>query len=122
MSKKKDFEGPGVFLTTTPGDHNYSITAQAAYWAVGIDPQERGEPLEITATSYSDLAVAVQKAACIQAIYESNEFRKFPMLAPIDPARLTPLICGLLDCLKMFVANTHDRIQASHTDGDCGHR
>uniref|UniRef100_A0A8B9B985 Uncharacterized protein n=1 Tax=Anser brachyrhynchus TaxID=132585 RepID=A0A8B9B985_9AVES len=116
------FWGPGVFLTTTPGDHNYSITAQAAYWAGGIDPQERREPLEIIATSYSDLAVAVQKAACIQATYERDEFRKSPMLAPIDPVRLTPLIHGLPDCLKMFVANTQDRIQAARRDGDRGRR
>uniref|UniRef100_A0A8B9EKY0 Uncharacterized protein n=1 Tax=Anser cygnoides TaxID=8845 RepID=A0A8B9EKY0_ANSCY len=116
------FWGPGVFLTTTPGDHNYSITAWAAYWAGGVDPQERGEPLEIRATSYSDLAVAVQRAACIQAIYERDEFRKSLMLAPVDPVRLTLLIHGLPDCLKMFVANTQDRIQAARRDGDRGRR
>uniref|UniRef100_A0A8B9VGG3 Uncharacterized protein n=1 Tax=Anas zonorhyncha TaxID=75864 RepID=A0A8B9VGG3_9AVES len=118
----RGFWGPGVFLTTTPGDHNYSLTARAAYWAGGIDPQERGEPLEIRATSYSDLAVAVQKAACIQAIYERDEFRKSPMLAPINPARLTPLIRGLPDCLKMFVSNTQGHILAAHRDGDRGRR
>uniref|UniRef100_A0A8C3BI70 Uncharacterized protein n=1 Tax=Cairina moschata TaxID=8855 RepID=A0A8C3BI70_CAIMO len=118
----RGFWGPGVFLTTTPGGHNYSLTARAAYWAGGIDPQERGEPLEIRATSYSDLAVAVQKAACIQAIYERDEFRKSPVLAPINPARLTPLIRGLPDCLKMFVSNTQGRIQAARRDGDCGRR
>ncbi|XP_071891101.1 uncharacterized protein [Anas platyrhynchos] len=116
------FWGPGVFLTTTPGDHSYSITARAAYWAGGIDPQERGEPLEIRATGYSDLAVAVQKAACIQAIYERDEFRKSTMLSPIDPIRLTPLIRGLPDCLKMFVANTQDHILAACRDDDSGCR
>uniref|UniRef100_A0A8B9DS55 Uncharacterized protein n=1 Tax=Anser cygnoides TaxID=8845 RepID=A0A8B9DS55_ANSCY len=85
-------------------------------------PGERGEPLEIRATSYSDLAVAVQKAACIQAIYERDEFRKSPMLAPIDPVRLTPLIRGLPDCLKMFVANTQDHILAARRDDDRGCR
>jgi len=44
-----DTWGPGVFLTTMPGDHCYSITARAAYWAGGMDPWERGEPLEIRA-------------------------------------------------------------------------
>lgn len=32
------FLGPGVFLTTTAGDHSYSITARVAYWAGGIEP------------------------------------------------------------------------------------
>ncbi|KAK4824891.1 hypothetical protein QYF61_021131 [Mycteria americana] len=116
------FWGPGVFLTTTPGEHNYSLTARAAYWAGGIDPQERGEPLVIKATGSSDLVAAVQKAACIQAIYERDELRKSPMLAPIDPARLTPLIRGLPDCLKMFVANAQDRIQAACRDAGCDRR
>ncbi|KAK4830063.1 hypothetical protein QYF61_008401 [Mycteria americana] len=110
------FWGPGVFLTTTPGEHNYSLTARAAYWAGGIDPQDRGEPQEIKVTGYSDLAAAIQKAACIQAIYERDELRKSPMLAPIDPARLTPLIRGLPDCLKVFVADTQDRIQDARRD------
>lgn len=39
----------------------------------------------LTTTPGADLAVAVQKAACIQAIYERDELRKSPMLAPIDP-------------------------------------
>ncbi|KAK4819789.1 hypothetical protein QYF61_011389 [Mycteria americana] len=110
------FWGLGVFLTTTPGEHNYSSTARAAYWAGGIDPQDRGEPQEIKVTGYSDLAAAIQKAACIQVIYERDELRKSPMLAPIDPARLTPLIHGLPDCLKIFVANTQDRIQDARRD------
>lgn len=108
--------GPGLFLTTKPGGLNYSLTAQAAYWAGGIDRQERGEPLEIRATGYSDTAAAVQKAACIQAIYERDELRKSPMLAPIDPAQLTPLICSLPDCLKTFVANTEDRTRVALED------
>lgn len=35
------------------------------------------------------------------------------MLAPIDPARLTPLIHGLPDSLKTYVANIQDRIQTA---------
>jgi len=76
----------------------------------------------LTTTPGADLAVAVQKAACIQAIYERDEFRKSPMLAPIDPIRLTPLIRGLPDCLKMFVANTQDHILAACRDDDSGCR
>lgn len=103
--------GPGVFLTTTAGNHNYSLTARAAYWAGSKNPRERGEPLIINTTDFSDFAVSVQKAACIQAIYERDVTRKSPMLAPIDPARLTLLICGLPDSLKMHAANTQDRIK-----------
>ncbi|GAB0210313.1 hypothetical protein GRJ2_003497100 [Grus japonensis] len=105
--------GPGVFLTTTPGNHNYSLTMRAAYWAGGIDPQERGDPLVIKTSGFSDLAVSVQKAACIQAMYERDVLRTSPMLAPIDPARLTPLIRGLPDSLKTYVANVQDRIRAA---------
>lgn len=106
-----DSWGPGVFLTTMPGDHNYSLTARAAYWAGGMDPRERGEPLEIRATGYSDLFAAVRKAACLQAMYDREEFRKSPMSAPIDPDRLAPLIRGLPDCLKPFLVRTQDRIR-----------
>eukprot|EP00075_Anas_platyrhynchos_P013744 XP_027302997.1 uncharacterized protein LOC113840445 [Anas platyrhynchos] len=76
----------------------------------------------LTTTPGADLAVAVQKAACIQAIYKRDELRKSPMLAPIDPIRLTPLIHGLPDCLKMFVANTQDHILAACRDDDSGCR
>jgi len=80
-----DTWGPGVFLTTVPGDPCYSLTARAANWAGGMDPRERGEPLEIRAKGYSDLSAAVRKAACLKAMYDREEFRKSPMLAPIDP-------------------------------------
>ncbi|XP_068521596.1 uncharacterized protein [Anas acuta] len=76
----------------------------------------------LTTTPGADLAVAVQKAACIQAIYERDELRKSPMLAPIDLVWLTPLIRGLPDCLNMFVVNTQDRILAACRDDDSGCR
>ena len=72
----------------------------------------------LTTTPGADLAVAVQKAACIQAIYERDELRKSPMLAPIDPVQLTPLIHGLPDCLKMFVENIQDHILTACRDDD----
>ncbi|XP_040434397.1 uncharacterized protein LOC121080446 [Falco naumanni] len=75
-----DTWGPGVFLTAILGDHCYSLTTRAAYWAGGMDPQERGEPLEIRAKGYSDLSAAVRKAACLQAMYDREEFRKSPQL------------------------------------------
>uniref|UniRef100_A0A8B9ZLZ4 Uncharacterized protein n=1 Tax=Anas zonorhyncha TaxID=75864 RepID=A0A8B9ZLZ4_9AVES len=76
----------------------------------------------LTTTPGADLAVAVQKAACIQAIYERDEFRKSPMLATIDSVWITPLICGLPDCLKMFVANTQYHILHACKDDDSGRR
>ncbi|XP_068523233.1 uncharacterized protein [Anas acuta] len=81
-----------------------------------------GPGVFLTTTPGANLAVAVQKAACIQAIYERDELRKSPMLAPIDPIRLTPLIRGLPDCLKVFVANTQDHILAACRDDDSGCR
>ncbi|KAM9510009.1 uncharacterized protein ACIB01_019668 isoform 1-T2 [Guaruba guarouba] len=105
------FWGPGVFLTTMPGDHHYSLAARVAYWAGGLDPRERGEPLSIQTTSYSDLAEAVQKAACVQAMYNRDDLQKSPMSATIDPDRLNPLVRGFPDCLKTFVVNIQDHIR-----------
>jgi len=106
-----DSWGPEVFLTTMPGDHCYSLTARAAYWAGGMDPRERGVPLEMRAKGYSDLSAAVREAACLQAMYDREEFRKSPMLAPIDPDRLAPLIRGFPDCLKPFTVETRNHIR-----------
>ncbi|KFQ42709.1 hypothetical protein N333_00184, partial [Nestor notabilis] len=107
----RGFWGPGVFLTVAPGDHNYSLTARAAYWAGGIDPQERGDPLIIQTNSLSELITSVQKAACIQAIYERDPTKKSPMQSFIDPARLNPLIHGLPESLKMYVVGIQIRLQ-----------
>jgi len=71
-----------------------------------MDPRERGEPLDIRAKGYSHLSAAVRKAACLQAMYNREEFRKSPMLAPIDPDQLAPLIRGFPDCLKPFTVET----------------
>jgi len=105
--------GLGVFLTTTPGNHNYSLTMRAAYWAGGIDPHDRGEPSVIKTSGFSDLVTSVQKAACMQAMHEQDVLIRSPVLAPIDPARLTPLIRGLPDSLKSYVANIQDRLQVA---------
>lgn len=37
--------GPGVSLTISPGDHDYSLTAGAVHWAGSAEPQDRGDPL-----------------------------------------------------------------------------
>jgi len=71
-----------------------------------MDLRERGELLEIRAKGYSDLSAAVRKAACLQHMYDLEEFQKSLMLAPINPDRLAPLIRGLPDCLKPFAIET----------------
>ncbi|XP_068271174.1 uncharacterized protein [Nyctibius grandis] len=93
--------GPGVFLTT--GDHRapWSLTQRATYWAGGLNPLERGDPLALTG-SVDQLVENVQKAACLQMMYDQElKFRQeSPMMIPVDPERMTPLIRGLPDSLK----------------------
>lgn len=43
------------------GDHNYSLTAQAAFWAGSIEPQERGDSLVIKIVGLLNLSESVQK-------------------------------------------------------------
>lgn len=106
--------GPGVFLTTTPRDHDYSLTAQVVYWAGGIDLQDRGDPLVIKTAWFPDLAASVQKAVCIQSMYERDRLRRSPMLAPIDSARLTHLIQSLPNSLK-----TCSKLSGWNAAGSC---
>ncbi|XP_010572417.1 PREDICTED: uncharacterized protein LOC104835879 [Haliaeetus leucocephalus] len=93
--------GPGVFLTT--GDHRapWSLTQRAAYWAGGLNPLERGDPLAITGT-VDQLVESVQKAACLQMMYdwELKPNLDSVMMMPVDPERMNPLIWGLPDFLK----------------------
>lgn len=42
-----EFCGPGIFLNMRPGQENHSLTAHAAYWAGGIEPQDWVYPLVI---------------------------------------------------------------------------
>jgi len=42
----------GVFLTTGDRQVPWSLTQRAAYWAVGLNPLERGDPLAITGTTH----------------------------------------------------------------------
>jgi len=86
---------------------------RAAYWAGDINPHDRGEPAVIKTSGFSDSVTSVQKAAYIQAMHERDVLISSPMLAPIDPARLTPLIRGLPNSLKTYVANIQDRLQVA---------
>ena len=105
------FWGPGVFLSDGP-DGDQSITSRVAYWAGDIDPRERGEPVAIVIKGLSDLAEGVQKAACIQAMYERGR-QSPPMAAPVDSVHLRLLIKGLLDALKIYVQSLKEEIQGA---------
>ncbi|XP_074667200.1 uncharacterized protein LOC141917704 [Strix aluco] len=104
--------GPGVFLTT--GDHRapWSLTQRAAYWAGGLNPLERGDPLAITGT-VDQLVESVQKAACLQTMYdrELKPNQGSLMMMPVDPERMTPLIWGLPDSLKAIGIQLQGKIQ-----------
>ncbi|KFR16513.1 hypothetical protein N306_03650, partial [Opisthocomus hoazin] len=104
--------GPGVFLTTGDRQAPWSLTQRAAYWAGGLNPLERGDPLAITGTT-DQLLENVQKAACLQMMYdrELKPNLSSPMLLPADPARMTPLIRGLPDSLKPIGIQLQGKIQ-----------
>lgn len=98
----------GVFLSDGPaGDR--SITSRVAYWAGGVDPKERGEPVIIWVKGLAELAEGVEKAACVQAMDERGQ-DGIPMAAPVDPSHLRPLIRGLPDTLKIPVQSLGERI------------
>ncbi|XP_068277936.1 LOW QUALITY PROTEIN: uncharacterized protein [Nyctibius grandis] len=93
--------GPGVFLTTGDNRAPWSLTQRAAYWAGGLNPLERGDPLALTG-SVDQLVENVHKAACLQMMYdrELKLRQESPMMIPVDPERMTPLVRGLPDSLK----------------------
>ncbi|XP_029876242.1 uncharacterized protein LOC115343847 [Aquila chrysaetos chrysaetos] len=105
--------GPGVFLIT--GNHRapWSLTQRAAYWAGGLNPLERGDPLAITGT-VDQLVESVQKAACLQMMYDRKlePRQESPMMMLVDPERMTPLIRGLPDSLKPIGIQLQGKIQA----------
>ncbi|XP_074775790.1 uncharacterized protein LOC141966683 [Athene noctua] len=93
--------GHGVFLTTGDGRAPWSLTQRAAYWAGGLTPLDRGDPLAITGTA-DQLLESVHKAACLQMIHERKLVPgcESPMMLPVDPEIMTPLIRGLPELLK----------------------
>lgn len=103
------FWGPGVFLSGGP-DGDRSLTSRVAYWAGGVDPREREEPVTIRIRRLSELSEGVQKAACIQAMYEKGQ-QGIPVAAPVNPTHLRPLIRGLPNTLKMYVQSLREKIQ-----------
>ncbi|XP_074387985.1 uncharacterized protein LOC141726817 [Zonotrichia albicollis] len=105
--------GHGVFLTTGDKRDAWSLTQRAAYWAGGINPLERGDPLAI-ATTPDQILESVQKAACLQMIHEKKLIPGFesPMQLPVKPEIMTPLIHGLPETLKSTAITIQKTVMA----------
>ncbi|RMC10275.1 hypothetical protein DUI87_13077 [Hirundo rustica rustica] len=105
--------GHGVFLTTSDKRDAWSLTQRAAFWAGGINPLERGDPLAI-ATTPDQLLESVQKAACLQMIHEKKLIPGFesPKQLPVKPELMTPLIRGLPEPLKPTAITLQKTIMA----------
>ncbi|XP_074388110.1 uncharacterized protein LOC141726918 [Zonotrichia albicollis] len=105
--------GHGVFLTTGDKRDAWSLTQRAAYWAGGINPLERGDPLAI-ATTPDQILESVQKAACLQMIHEKKLIPGFesPMQLPVKPEIMTPLIRGLPETLKSTAITIQKTVMA----------
>lgn len=110
--------GPGVFLTTSNNQAPWSLTQRAAYWAGGLNPLERGDPLAITGT-VDQLVESIQKAACLQMMYDRklDVDQVSPMLIPVDPEWMTPLIRGLPDSLKPIGIQLQGKIENAPVAG-----
>ncbi|XP_074713432.1 uncharacterized protein LOC141938585, partial [Strix uralensis] len=93
--------GHGVFLTTGDRRAPWSLTQRAAYWAGGLNPLDRGDPLAITGT-IDQLLESVHKAACLQMIHERKLVPgcESPMMLSVNPEIMTPLIRGLPESLR----------------------
>ncbi|XP_071657723.1 uncharacterized protein [Patagioenas fasciata] len=98
--------GHGIFLTTGDRCAPWSLTQRAAYWAGGLNPLDRGDPLAITGTP-EQLLESLHKAACLQMIHERQLIPECesPMMLPVNPDMMTPLIRGLPESLKSIGIN-----------------
>ncbi|XP_066063745.1 uncharacterized protein [Chamaea fasciata] len=88
--------GHGVFLTTGDKCDTWSLTHCAAFWARGINPLERGNPLATVSTP-DQLLESVHKAACLWEwtasqeeamqlrIFEATAHQAFGPIHPTDP-------------------------------------
>ncbi|XP_064907855.1 LOW QUALITY PROTEIN: uncharacterized protein LOC135578479 [Columba livia] len=91
----------GVFLTIGDRRAPWSLTQRAAYWAPGLNPLDRGEPLAITG-SPDQLLESVPKATYLKMIHESKLIPECesPVMLPVNPDMMTPLVRGLPASLK----------------------
>lgn len=67
----KGYWGPGVFLTTGDRHSPWYLTQRATYWAGGLNPLEKGDPLAIVGI-VNQLVENAQKAACLQKMYDQE--------------------------------------------------
>uniref|UniRef100_A0A8C8AQ15 Uncharacterized protein n=1 Tax=Otus sunia TaxID=257818 RepID=A0A8C8AQ15_9STRI len=105
--------GPGVFLVTDDQREPWSLTQRAAYWAGGLDPLERGDPVCIETPTINHLTESLQKAACLQLMHDRRLVpqQPSPMLLIANPDQMTPLIRGLPDSLKSHAVQLQDRLR-----------
>lgn len=62
-----------VFLTREPkGSH--SLTAWIAFRGSGFQSAYRGEPTELKVTSPPELSSALQRLACVQAVFDKGKY------------------------------------------------
>ncbi|KAK4817117.1 hypothetical protein QYF61_027980 [Mycteria americana] len=107
--------GPGVFLTVPDTRAPWSLTQREAYWAGGLDPMERGDPVTIPTPGLDQITESMQKAACLQLMHGWHLIlhQPSPMLLKADPNRMKPLIKGLPDPLKLDAIQIQDRLRAA---------
>ncbi|KFQ77179.1 hypothetical protein N337_13015, partial [Phoenicopterus ruber ruber] len=105
--------GPSVFLTTDDQREPWSLTQRAAYWAGGLDPLERGDPVSIETPNINQLTESLQKVSCLQLMHDRRLVPKqpSPMLLNANPDRMTPLIQGLPDSLKVYAIQLQDHLR-----------
>ncbi|KFO12322.1 hypothetical protein N312_11853, partial [Balearica regulorum gibbericeps] len=113
--------GPGVFLTVDDEQEPWSLTQRVVYWARGLDPLERGDPIAIPTPGVSQLTESVQKAACLQLMHDRHlvPHQPAPMLFA-NPDRMTPLIKGVRDSLKIYAVQIQDQLRATAAMGPQG--
>ena len=101
--------GPGVFLTVDDPREPWSLTQWAAYYG-GLDPIKRGDLVAIPTSRLSWLMESIKKAACLQLTHDTHLVvcQPSPMLLIANPDRMTPLIKGLPDSLKVYAVQIQD--------------
>ncbi|KFO97888.1 hypothetical protein N300_02295, partial [Calypte anna] len=111
--------GPGVFLTVDDEQEPWSLTQRVASWAGGLDPIERGDPIAIPTPGLNQLTESIQKAACLQLMHDRRlePHQPSPMLIFTNSDRMTSLIRGLPDPLKLYAIQIQDRLRAASLGG-----
>ncbi|KAK4816713.1 hypothetical protein QYF61_020599 [Mycteria americana] len=104
--------GPGVYLTTDDPREPWSSTQRAAYGAGSLGPLERGDPACIETPTINHLTESLQKAACLQLMHDRRLVpqQPSPMQLIVNPGRMTPLIRGLPESLKLYAVQLQDRL------------